>query len=192
METSGVVAGAVAVVAVVDSQEEAADSQAVVVIAAAEGAAAGGDSHGIKDAMKTFLADVEEQAVVEEIRQLEMRTTGEVRVVITGKWIFRAERYAWKMFQRLGMRQTAARNGALIVVIQRRRRFVVLGDIGIAAVVGPGYWKMIADQISGHFVDGERLAALLAGIRLLGETMAEQWPPGETNTDELPNEIVRD
>ncbi|MEO8613603.1 MAG: TPM domain-containing protein [Luteolibacter sp.] len=141
--------------------------------------------------MKTFLTNEEEQAVVEEIRKLETRTSGEMRVAITDKWIFLPERHAWKRFHQLGMSRTVARNGALIVVIRRRRRFVVLGDVGISAVVGPGYWEMIANVMSRHLRDGERLAAMLAGVRLLGETMATHWPPEETNTDELPNEIAR-
>ena len=142
--------------------------------------------------MKTFLTSDEELAVVEEIRNLETRTSGEVRVAITGKWIFRTERYAWKMFHKLGMSRTVARNGALIVVIRRRRRFVVLGDAGISAVVGPGYWEMIANTMSSHLKDGERLAALIAGIRVLGETMATHWPPEESDRNELPNEIAQE
>lgn len=142
--------------------------------------------------MKTFLTNEEELSVVEELRKLETRTSGEVRVALTGKWIFRTERHAWKMFHKLGMNQTVARNGALIVVIRRRRRFVVLGDVGISAVVEPGYWEMIANTMSSHLKDGERLAGLIAGIRLLGETMATHWPPEESDRNDLSNEIAQE
>lgn len=142
--------------------------------------------------MKTFLTNEEEQSVVEQIRQVETRTSGEVRVAITSRWIFRTERYAWKMFHKLGMSRTSARNGALIVVIQRRRRFVILGDTAISAFVGPGYWEMIATTMSDHLKNGERLAALIAGIRLLGETLSTHWPPEDTNPNELSNDIAQD
>lgn len=142
--------------------------------------------------MKNFLTPDDEQAVVEEIRKLETRTSGEVRVAISSKWIFRTERYAWKLFRKLGMEATVHRNGALIVVIHRRRKFVVLGDIGLADIVESGYWDTIANSMSQHLKQGNKRGALAEGIRLLGEPMIAHWPPSEVNPDELPNEIVQD
>ncbi len=75
---------------------------------------------------------------------------------------------------------------------QLGRRFVILGDTAISALVGPGYWEMIANTMSDHLKNGERLAALIAGIRLLGETMSTHWPSEETNPNELSNEITQE
>lgn len=142
--------------------------------------------------MKNFLTSDDEKALVEEIRKLETRTSGEVRIVISSKWILRPHLYAWKLFRKLGMEATAHRNGALIVVIHRRRKFVVLGDIGLADIVESGYWENVASAMSQHLKQGNNRDALAEGIRLLGEPMASHWPPSESNPDELPNEIVQD
>ena len=74
--------------------------------------------------------------------------------------------------------------------MKRRRRFVVLGDRGLNAVVDPAYWERIAKLMSDQLREGRRSEALIAGIRMIGETMAEHWPPGESNPDELPNDIA--
>jgi uncharacterized membrane protein len=141
--------------------------------------------------MKDFLTKEGEQAVVEAIRAAETRTSGEIRVVITSRWIIRPERHAWRLFERLGMTRTRKRNGALIVLFTRRRRLVVLGDRELNAVVDPGYWTRIAGELGALLREGRKLDALCAAIRTLGATMAAHWPPDGANPDELPNAIVR-
>lgn len=140
--------------------------------------------------MKDFLTSDEEQSVVEAIRQAEARTSGEIRVVITSRWVLRPERHAARLFAKLGMVRTAGRNGALITLFTRRRRFVILGDSGLNAVVEPGYWERLASEMGGHLREGRKVEALHAAIRSLADTMAAHWPPDpERNPDELPNDL---
>lgn len=148
---------------------------------------------GRKDpAMKDFLTSEEEQQVVDGIRALEQRTHGEIRIYITSKRVLNPERYAAKAFKRMGMTHTKERNGALIVVMTRRRRFVILGDRGLNEIVPADYWEKIAANMSAHLKEGRRLEALTEGIRTIGDTMAEHWPADGENPDELPNEIAYD
>ncbi|MGD7651960.1 MAG: TPM domain-containing protein [Verrucomicrobiales bacterium] len=142
--------------------------------------------------MNDFLNKDEEQAVVEAISEEEQRSRGEIRVCVCSRWIMRPEAYARKMFAGLGMAETEERNGALIVVVPRRHRFVVLGDEGLDGVVGPGYWEGIAAEMSAHLKQGRRVEALVAGVRTLGATMAEHWPSDGGGADELSNDIVFD
>ena len=142
--------------------------------------------------MKDFLTNDQEQAVVEAIRAAEARTSGEIRVVITSRRILRQERHAWRLFAKLGMELTRHRNGALIVLFIRRRRFVVLGDSGLDEIAGAGYWQAIAAEMSALLHDGHKVEALTSAIRKIGETMAAHWPPDASNPDELPNAIHRE
>lgn len=142
--------------------------------------------------MADFLTTGEEQQVVEAIREAESRTSGEIRVVITARRALWPERYAWKLFDRLGMRQTKHRNGALIVVFDRRKRFVVLGDAGINEKVDPAFWSRITDTMSQRLRDGQRVEALTATVNALGDVLSTHWPPEAVNPDELPNRIHRD
>src|SRR5512140_1836271 len=114
--------------------------------------------------MKDFLTQEQEQEVVDAIRTAESRTSGEIRVVITSRWILRPERHAWKLFNRLGMTRTRHHNGALIVLFTRRRRFMVLGDSGLNGIVKPGYWDEIAAEMTSLLHEGRKVDALAAAI----------------------------
>ena len=142
--------------------------------------------------MKDFLTTEQEQEVVEAIRAAEARTSGEIRVVITSRWILRPERRARRLFERLGMTRTRHRNGALIVLFTRHRRFVVLGDSGLNGIINPGYWDGIAAAMTNLLRDGRKVDALTAAIRMIGETMAGHWPPEASNPDELPDAVHRE
>jgi uncharacterized membrane protein len=142
--------------------------------------------------MKDFLTTNEEQAVVDAIRAAEAQTSGEIRVAITSRWILRPERHAGRLFHRLGMTRTRHRNGALIVLYTRKRRFVVLGDSGLNEIVESGYWDGIAKEMGGLLHEGRKVEALTSAIRTLGATMAGHWPPEVSNPDELPDVVVRD
>ncbi len=141
--------------------------------------------------MKAFLTIDEEQVLVGEIRAAEATTRGEIRVFITGRrLIFCPERHARRVFRRLRMDSTLERNGSLIVVYPGRRRFVVLGDVGFAGRVSGEFWEEIAAGMGTHLRNGRPLEALRGGIRMLGRTMAELWPAGAENPDELDNSIL--
>jgi uncharacterized membrane protein len=142
--------------------------------------------------MREFLTKEQELEVAEAIRAAEHGTSGEIRVVIISRWIFRMERHAWRLFERLGMRNTRRRNGALIVLFARRRRFMVLGDSGLNEVVQTGYWEDIASEMTEMLGENRKLDALTTAIRKLGETMAGHWPPEAINPDELANAVVRE
>lgn len=143
--------------------------------------------------MKDFLTNDEEQAVVEAIRQAEERSRGEIRVVITSRWVLRPERHAARLFTKLGMTRTEGRNGALITLFTRRRRFVILGDSGLNAVVDPDYWQRLAARMTGHLREGRKVEALTTAIHTLAGTLAAHCPPDPMrNPDELSNEIHRE
>lgn len=140
--------------------------------------------------MNEFLTEKEEHALVREIRAVEAKSSAELRVLITTKLVFRPMRYAWKLFDRLGMHRTNDRNGALILVIPMGHRFAVIGDSVWSEVVGPAYWEELSNAMSRHLRAGRRYEALAYGIRSLGATMAGAWPATDENPNELPNEIV--
>ena len=142
--------------------------------------------------MKNFLTQEQEQAVVTAICAAEQQTSGEIRVVITSRWILRPERYAQRLFDRLKMTNTRHRNGALIVIFTRIRRFVILGDSALNENVKPDYWENIATGMTELLREGRKLDALISAIQTIGKTMTSQWPAEDSNPDELPNAIHRE
>jgi uncharacterized membrane protein len=128
--------------------------------------------------------------VQKAIEEAERRTSGEVRVCVARFFWGNVERAADRAFVRLGMERTAQRNGVLFFVVPSRRRFVVLGDEGIHAKVGPEFWTHVAAAVSERFRRRDFTGGLVHGVETVGNELSTHFPfdPG-TDRDELPNTV---
>jgi len=141
--------------------------------------------------MTRFLTDEEEALLVEEIRKEEARTSAEIRVCVTDKLIFRPQRFAWRLFDDIGMRNTRERNAVLIVMMPRVKKIVVIGDKAIHDLVGDAYWQNAVSAMVREMHASGPLNAIREGLRRLGDTLSSHWPRREDDINELPDEIVR-
>jgi putative membrane protein len=91
------------------------------------------------------------------------------------------------------MARTHHRNGALIFVAPRRRQFVILADVGIAARVGDGAWEIIAAEMGAEFRRGDPTGALEHGIAAIGDRLTQYFPVDSSRDgNELADELVVD
>ena len=141
--------------------------------------------------MTRFLTDEEEALLVDEIRKQEARTSAEIRVCVTDKLIFRPQHYAWRVFDESGMRNTREHNGALIVMMPRVKKVVILGDRALHELVGDDYWQQAVAAMVREMHHLGPLDAIREGLRRLGDTLAVHWPRKDDDINELPDEIVR-
>lgn len=141
--------------------------------------------------MMTFLTAEEELQLVEAIREQEMRTSAEIRICICERFILQPEKYAWQKFEDIGMRETRHRNGALILMLPRMKTVVILGDSGFDAVVPPEFWKDSVKAMIARMHELGPLESLREGLRRLGDTLAQHWPPTADDSNELPDWILR-
>ena len=87
------------------------------------------------------------------------------------------------------MHETALRNGVLIYLSTNDRKFAIIGDSGINAVVPAGYWDDVRDLMIGNFSKGELVQGFVLGIEKVGEKLKEFFPYQEDDINELPDEI---
>lgn len=132
---------------------------------------------------------IDHAAIVAAIRGAERRTSGEIRVVLAQGKTDDPVATARQHFERLGMTQTAARNGVLILVAPRSRTFGVIGDTGIHEKCGEGFWRELAAAMTGHFQRGEFTAGLVHGIERAGTVLAEHFPAQPDDRNELPDDV---
>ncbi len=132
---------------------------------------------------------IDEERIVEAIRAAEQETSGEIRVSVAPFFWGNVEKAAWRAFDRLGMRNTAERNGVLIFLVPSRRRFAVLGDTGIHEKVGQEFWEAVAEAMSGKFRKGDFTTGLVLGIEEIGRRLKEHFPHRPDDVDELPDEV---
>ena len=136
-----------------------------------------------------FLSKDEEQQVVQAIQSAEHQNGGEIRVhiesVCKGNVLDRA---AW-LFKSLKMHETAQRNGVLIYLSTNDRKFAIIGDAGINAVVPAGFWDDVKDLMISNFSKGNLTEGFVLGIGKVGEKLKEFFPFQKDDVNELPDEI---
>lgn len=122
---------------------------------------------------------------------------GEIRFVVEGPlpigelWHGRSARQrAADLFGRLGVWDTEENSGVLIYVQLVDRRVEILADRGIAAKVPQDDWEAICRGMEAAFKAGDYRAGALAAIRQAGKLLAEHFPAGEKNPNELPDQAV--
>jgi uncharacterized membrane protein len=144
--------------------------------------------------MKTndFLTALQHDAIVKAIGEAEATTSGEIRLFISRKEPDDAVVAAQRAFEHLGMHKTKERNGVLLFVAPRARKFAIIGDKAVHERCGDAFWTEVAQEISSHFRRGEFTDGVLHGIRRTGKLLAAHFPrlPGDKN--QLPDDIAHD
>ncbi|NVO84774.1 TPM domain-containing protein [Hymenobacter terrestris] len=141
--------------------------------------------------MTNPLTPEQEAALVEAIRQAELRTSGEIRVHLEDSCpspdpLDRAA----QVFADLGMHHTAQRNGVLFYLAWQSRQFAVIGDAGINSAVPDDFWEAAKENVLKHFRSEKYVLGLEAGIRLAGEQLQRYFPyNAATDNNELDDSI---
>lgn len=137
-----------------------------------------------------MVRDIDQERVERAIREAELRTSGEIRVSIAPFFWGDVRHAAERAFDRLGMRNTAERNGVLIFLVPSRHRFVVLGDEGIHARVGQEFWDCVRDALSARLHAHDPTGALVDAIETIADALSMHFPfDAARDIDELPNAI---
>jgi uncharacterized membrane protein len=139
---------------------------------------------------KEFLSKLEHDRIVQAIRAAESHSSGEIRVYIQrGKLSGDPLIAAQKKFQRLGMHRTANRNGVLVFVAPRVRKFAVVGDKAIHERCGDDLWQRLIRRMQIHFRDENFTDALVEAIAEVGHALAAHFPKRSTS-NELPDDVI--
>ena len=87
------------------------------------------------------------------------------------------------------MHRTAARNGVLVYMAVRSRKFAVVGDEELHRRVGDGFWEDVVARMGEAFGEGRFVEGIEGGIGLIGEKLREFFPYRDDDVNELPDEI---
>jgi uncharacterized membrane protein len=134
-----------------------------------------------------FFSERERHRIVAAIRKAESRTSGEIRVHVEGRCPGGPVIRARQLFAALGMHQTARRNGVLLYLAVRDRKFAVIGDEGIHQVVPERFWEKVASEMERHFRAGQFLPGISRVIDRIGAELSRHFPPTPDDRNELPD-----
>jgi uncharacterized membrane protein len=142
---------------------------------------------------KAFLGQLDHDRIVAAIREAEQGSRGEVRVHVSSQAVEDAEGAARAQFEKLGMAETAERNGVLIFVAPASQKFAVIGDQGIHAQCGPDFWSDVAAAMQDDFRQGLFTDGLVKGVTRTGQALAEKFPrTASADRNELSDDVTED
>ncbi len=102
----------------------------------------------------------------------------------------RAHQRAVEQFLVQNLHTTSGRTGVLIFVSVAEHYAEVLADTGIDAKVPDGTWQGIVDDLVSKIAAGRAADGFVSAITAAGEHLAQHFPPGSVDPNELPNHLI--
>ncbi len=132
--------------------------------------------------------------ITNKIKELELRTSGEIRVLFKDSHSFLSKnkstaQIAHDEFFRLKMNETRDKTGILLFFLLEKRSFYICADEGIHSLVNQETWDKIRDKIQLCFKDGDYLHGILSGLDDIGSILSKHFPRKSDDTDELSNAV---
>ena len=138
---------------------------------------------------RKFISREEGDLIIQSIKAAEKKTSGEIRVHFHRKIKGDILNDAVRVFRKLKMDETEAKNGVLIFIVPRKRQFSIIGDSGIDAVVPDNFWEEIKDNLSARFKANEMAEGLVECIEKIGDKLKTHFPIQSDDKNELPDTI---
>ena len=136
-------------------------------------------------------------AIEREVGVQEKRHRGEIRFVVEAEltsaqlWADLSSRdRARQVFAEQGVWNTEENTGVLIYLLLADRRVEIVADRGITARVPETQWQATCRTMESHFREGRFAEGAVAGIREVSGLLAQHFPGGADNPDELPNRPI--
>ncbi|HNR27258.1 MAG TPA: TPM domain-containing protein [Bacteroidales bacterium] len=139
--------------------------------------------------MQHLFSSRDKKSIVETITRAELKTSGEIRVHIETYCPSSSLERAVFVFNQLKMYKTRDRNSVLIYLASESRKFAVIGDTGINAVVPEGFWDSVKEIMKESFVTGRFTEGICAAVEEIGVKLTRYFPYQPDDVNELPNDI---
>ncbi len=141
---------------------------------------------------KEFIAKLDDNKIVAAVAAAEKKTSGEIRVYISSQKRDDAMSAARVRFEKLGMTKTKRRNAVLIYFVPLTQKFAIVGDTGIHEKCGQSFWEEVRDAMTVFLKKEQFTEAIVLAVERVGTLLAQYFPPDPDDTDELPNEVIRE
>jgi uncharacterized membrane protein len=136
-----------------------------------------------------FFSAAQQEDIRQAIMNAELDTSGEIRVHIENTCKGDALDRALAVFKKLGMEKTTSRNGVLIYLAVKNRKFAIIGDEGIHAAVTENFWESIKNKMLNRFRDNHFTEGLIEAITETGKQLKKYFPHKSDDQNELSDDI---
>ncbi len=97
---------------------------------------------------------------------------------------------AVRQFCAQGLHKTEGRTGVLIFASEAEHYAEIIADTGIHAKVKPLVWDDAVRALIDGIAAGRAADGFIGAIDRCGHVLAQHFPPGALNRDELPNRVI--
>jgi uncharacterized membrane protein len=138
---------------------------------------------------RNFFSKDQQEYIRQAIMNAELDTSGEIRVHIENTCNGEVLDRALQVFNKLEMEKTASRNGILIYLAVKNRKFAIIGDKAIHEVVTANYWDSVKNKMLEHFREDRFTEGLVEAIAETGTKLKKYFPHQANDVNELSDEI---
>jgi uncharacterized membrane protein len=136
-----------------------------------------------------FITKEDREKIGEAVRNAELQTSGELRVHMEKTCKGNVLDRAAEVFAELGMHKTRLRNGVLFYFAWEDRKFAILGDAGINAVVPDFFWDDIKVKMQVSFRSGNFVEGICEGVEMAGAKLRLEFPRQSDDENELSDQV---
>ncbi len=135
----------------------------------------------------------DQKRIIDAIASAERLTSGEIAVHVEGRCAAPEPKdRAAELFQKLGVTRTQDRNGVLIYVAVRDRRFALMGDSAIDEPPASPFWQDANKRLTIALRRGAVGDGICGAIAAVGQQLCKRFPRSAEHKNQLENELTTD
>lgn len=138
---------------------------------------------------KLFFSEEDKSKIMEAIAKAENATSGEIRVHLEEKCGEDVIKRATQVFAKLSMHKTELKNGVLIYLAVKDKKFAIIGDKGINNSVPENFWDTIKNNMQTAFSESRFADGIIGAIHESGEQLQHFFPFHNADVNEVSDEI---
>ena len=125
---------------------------------------------------KRFFTQAEEARIIGAIKEAEHTTSGEIRFFVESKCEGDAYERGVAVFHHLQLHEKNHRNGVLIYLATKDRKFAIVGDEAIHTKVTDNFWESVRSTMIDMFKEGKITEGVCEAVKQVGEKLKESFP----------------
>ena len=138
---------------------------------------------------KEILSDEEKKALVDLIHVAEQETSCEIKVHLNDNCKGDVLQKACELLNSLGLVKTKARNGIILYLAVKDRKYAIAGDEGILARVPNDFWTETNQESIAFFKKEQYFEGLQHSILQITKTVKTDFPVEAEDHNEISNDI---
>ena len=139
--------------------------------------------------VNNFFSKDQKERIIRQIKEAEKETSGEIRVHLESRCKDDVLGRAMTIFKKLKMHETQLRNGTLIYLAIKDRKFAIYGDKGINEAVPDNFWQDVKEKMRQLFIEEKFTEGITTGIEQVGQKLKTFFPYQQDDINELPDDI---